>query len=88
VWLGVLVVLAPARLETLGLAVLRKTGDEVGMTGGDLFVLERLGNLRHKLQQGETRIDVARALAALTGYSGDVISGKGENPTRILPGVM
>ena len=39
----VLIVLAPALRESLGLFLLRKSCDEVGVTGRDALRLERLG---------------------------------------------
>ena len=43
--------------------LLRDTGDQVGMAGGDAFPGERLGYFGDELQQGQTRIDVGSALA-------------------------
>ena len=47
----VLPVLAPAVLERLGLMLLRQTGNQVGMAGGDALLDECLGHIGDKLQQ-------------------------------------
>ena len=48
--LFVLPVLAPALLEGLRLNVLGKTGDQVGMAGGDALLSEGLGHCGDELQ--------------------------------------
>ena len=72
----VLPVLAPAVLERIGLMLLRQTGDEVGMAGGDALLHERLGDSGDELQERQTRVDVAGALAGLLDKRGHVVAGK------------
>jgi hypothetical protein len=47
----VLPVLAPALLEGCGLALLRETGDKIGVAGGDALLGERLGHGGDELQE-------------------------------------
>ncbi len=63
--LFILPVLTPALLEGFGLALLRETGDKVGVAGGNAFLGKRLGHSRDELQEGQTSVDVAGALARL-----------------------
>ena len=59
----VLPVLAPALLEGCGLTLLRQTGDQVRMAGADALLGKRLGHSWDELQEGQTGVDVACALA-------------------------
>ena len=61
----VIPVLAPALLEGFGLNVLRQTGNKVGMAGGDALLGERLRNFGDELQERQTGVDMACALAGL-----------------------
>jgi len=61
--LFVLPVLPPALLEGFGLALLRKTGDEVGVAGGYALLGECLDHSGDELEKGQTCVDVTRALA-------------------------
>ena len=74
--LFVLPVLAPALLEGRRLVLLRQTGKQVGMTGGNALLDERFGNVGNELQKRETRIDVAGALAGLLNEGGHVVTGQ------------
>ena len=80
----VLIVLAPALRESLGLFLLRKSCDEVGVTCRDALRLERLGYFGYELQQCKAGVDVAVAFASLLGKRGNVIAGKVEKPLITL----
>ena len=80
----VLIVLAPALRESLGLFLLRKSCDEVGVTGRDALCLERFGYFGDELQQSKAGVDVAVAFACLLGKRGNVIAGKVEKPLITL----
>jgi len=71
----VLPVLAPALLVRFGLRLLRQTGDEVGVTGGDSLLGERFGHCGDELQERETGVDVACALARLLDQCRNLVAG-------------
>ena len=80
----VLPVLAPALLVGVCLYVLGKTGDEVGVAGGNPFLGERFRHSGDELQEGETRVDVAYALAGLLDQGGNVVAGDVEQALEAL----
>jgi hypothetical protein len=59
----VLPILSPALLEGCGLRLLRDTGDKVGVAGRDALLDERLRHFGDELQERQTGVDVACALA-------------------------
>ena len=56
--------------------LLRQTGDEVGVTRRDALLDECLGDIGDELQQRETGVDVACALAGFGDKRGDIVAGK------------
>ena len=80
----VLPILAPALLESCGLRLLRDAGDEVGVAGGDAFLGERSGYFGDELQERQTGVDVACALARLLDQGGYVVAGNVEQTLKSL----
>ena len=77
-------VLAPALLEGSGLMLLRQTGDEVRVAGGDAFFDECLGNIGDELQQGQASVDVRCTLARFQDERGHVVTGHVEQALESL----
>jgi hypothetical protein len=80
----VLPVLSPALLEGFCLALLRETGDEVGVARADALLGERLGHSGDEFEKRQTGVDVACALARLLDQGGNVITGDVEQALKAL----
>jgi hypothetical protein len=70
----VLPVFAPAQLECGGLMLLRQTGDQIGVAGGDPFLYERLGHCGNQVQERQAGVDVGSALAGFLDKGGDIVA--------------
>ena len=80
----VLPVLAPALLKGLSLRLLWETCKEVGVACCDALLREGLGYGGDQLQQRETSIDVARALAGLVYQRRHVVARQVEQALKTL----
>jgi hypothetical protein len=78
----VLPILSPALLEGCGLRLLRDAGDKVGVADGDALLGERFGHFGDELQERQTGVDVACALARLLNQRGNVVAGDVEQPLK------
>ena len=77
-------VLAPAVFKGILLTILRKSRNQVGVAGGDAFLLKCLGNFGNELEQGETGVDKALAFAGFLCEGGYVITGEVKKPLEAL----
>ena len=64
--------------------LLRQTGDEVRVAGGDAFFDECLGNIGDELQQGQASVDVRCTLARFQNKRGHVVTGHVEQTLEAL----